>query len=263
MKIYLIFTILLTFNLYTDQIKFSTSPSVSIVIPCIATHTKYLPKLLENISIQTLIPNEVVVSISQVDCNTELLLGEIESENYPFKLKLIKNPVRKFAGENRNIAINNSKGELIICQDADDLLHPERVEIISEIYRKTKFDILIHFFSRQPMAESDIEYYKSIYDSYSFKGLNYKIDYVKSLSNNKIGKSRVPGNSIFDTGTHFGSCAFPRKTFKKVQYNNKRNGQDANFVSDVLAICEKNVVLHLPLVYYILIRSSLVERNIP
>lgn len=105
--------------------------TVSVNIPCAVSHIEYLPRLLQSYANQTSVPEEVVISISSVKSNKhKKQIESIKKKKYPFKLKIISSTSNKKAGANRNTCAENSSGNLIVNQDADDLPHKQRIQII-------------------------------------------------------------------------------------------------------------------------------------
>jgi len=269
MKTYLGIWLALIINftiLSTDQ-----NHTISVIIPCIASHIKYLSELLDSIANQTLIPNEVVISISQITKQNNLDIEMLKQQDWPFKLIIKSTYERKFAGENRNIAIQHSTGDLIICQDADDLAHPQRIEIIHQIFSETQFDLLLHYFSKYRDKSKDIHHLKNLIEEYqniNFTDFNY-INLTKNgindifshFSTTKYIKDNVPFSSFLPTGVHLGNCAFNRKVFDKIKYTNRRSGQDYYFVRKVISHYNNIILVNIPLVFYIIIRTSGLERK--
>ena len=75
---------------------------------------------------------------------------------WPFKLNVIEHSTKKSAGENRNVACAAAKGDVLICQDADDLPHPQRVEIIKHIFQNYCVDLLMHQYTRKQFTQYDL-----------------------------------------------------------------------------------------------------------
>ena len=118
--------------------------STSVLIPCSAAHFSLIPELLMCYNQQTVLPNEVVVSLSEAQ---EIPPKEIENvELFPwnFQLKLVKTTNKLSAGQNRNTAFANSTGDLILTQDADDIPHPQRVQVIKYLFENFELDHLLH-----------------------------------------------------------------------------------------------------------------------
>jgi len=129
-----------------EERKTPLSLTTSVIVPCHYTHFKYIPELLRYYQDQTVIPNEVVISVSQYKKLPKGVIKLVESENWPFRLVIICNKGAVSAGQNRNLAFSKSSGDLIICQDADDIPHPQRLEIIKSLFEKYQIDHLMHLY---------------------------------------------------------------------------------------------------------------------
>ena len=60
---------------------------------------------------------------------------KIENMKYPFKVIYIFHKECKYAGDNRNCACEKASGDIFITQDADDIPHPQRIEIIKYMFK--------------------------------------------------------------------------------------------------------------------------------
>ena len=121
-----------------------SAETVSVIIPCYYKHADHLPTLLEHLCHQTKLPDEVVISLSEADKCDSMMLESLKNGHYPFKLKLLQTNQILRAGPNRNIACKQAKGDLLITQDADDIPHPQRVEILKFIFKHNPVDLVIH-----------------------------------------------------------------------------------------------------------------------
>ena len=108
----------------------SSHVTTSVIIPCFYGHFKHLDELMNALCNQTVLPDEVVISLSEIDKLNPALIKKFENKKYPFPVKLIKHRELLWAGPNRNSACEHAIGDIFICQDADDLPHPQRIEII-------------------------------------------------------------------------------------------------------------------------------------
>jgi hypothetical protein len=96
---------------------------------------------LDSIEIQTHKPNKVVVSSSSTKDN-------IEVKKYSFPLEIIITEERKNAAENRNIAASILNDvDYITFIDADDIMHPQRIEILLKVFNNSNCDIILHNYS--------------------------------------------------------------------------------------------------------------------
>lgn len=114
--------------------KYPKYNTVSIVIPCHSPHFKFLEGLLRSIEKQTLVPNEVIVVLcdsSRVQQNQIIRLRNI---NWNFKFDIIEIRNKSPAGANRYIGCKRATSEIIIFTDADDLIHPQRTEIMKYFF---------------------------------------------------------------------------------------------------------------------------------
>jgi len=113
------------------------SKSIGVAIPCYDGHIELLKVLLDSINEQTKMPNVVVVSCSSTK---QLILDK----SYNFDLKIITTEKLQNAAENRNIACSYINTDIITFIDADDSMHPQRTEIILNIFEQNNVDILYH-----------------------------------------------------------------------------------------------------------------------
>lgn len=111
--------------------------TIGVAIPCYYGHINKLKRLFDSIDAQTLRPNKVVVS-----CSSSSPLDIPPLPKYSFDLQIITTPHRKNAAENRNIAIRYLNTDLISFFDADDVMHPQRLEALQHI----EADLILHGF---------------------------------------------------------------------------------------------------------------------
>jgi len=262
-----------TFLLSSSSGFCNDTSSISVVIPCINSHIKFLPRLLEELNNQTCLPSEVVISISSFKPEDSEQISQIENTPWLYHLRILKSSKRQFVGENRNIAIQNSKGELIIIQDADDLPHRQRVELIYDIYKKTNFDLLIHQYVKDTLEYAPHSEHKfRCFNRHQFSTESY--DLIKLYDTDIMGwKARNPkffyrnfpqelkGHGI---SSHQGNVAMKKKLLDSVQYNSSMpSGADVVFNREVVNKSYPVYYVNLPLVYYLIDRSSKIERESP
>jgi hypothetical protein len=114
--------------------------TIGIAIPCYYGHIQNLTNLLDSIENQSVKPNKVVVSCS----STKELF---ETKKYSFPLEIIITEEHKNAAQNRNIAASRLNDmDYITFIDADDIMHPQRIEILLKVFQDTDCDIILHNF---------------------------------------------------------------------------------------------------------------------
>jgi glycosyltransferase involved in cell wall biosynthesis len=69
-------------------------------------------------------------------------------KKYTFPLQIITNEDKKCAAQNRNIAASLlTDVDYITFIDADDIMHPQRMEIIINVFKEHDCDIILHNYS--------------------------------------------------------------------------------------------------------------------
>ncbi len=201
----------------------------SVIIPCHPDHFPLLDRLLTSYKDQTRRPDEVIVSLSESVFVSANQIDALEGKDWGFVFKIVKHKGRVVPGGNRNAACQASIGDLIICQDADDLPHPQRVEIIAFLFENYQLDHLLHQWipsskSFQPISMDSVEDSACAFQYYS------KIDIVD---------------------IHNGSVSFLRDVFSKVHWKPIAFiSEDVMFNQHAYAFCKNKAVLKLPLIQY-------------
>jgi GT2 family glycosyltransferase len=111
---------------------------IGVAIPCYYGHIQRLYDLLESIEKQTVLPDKVVVSSSST---SELKCDKI----YSFPLEVIITENKQNASKNRNIAASKlTDMDYITFIDADDIMHPQRIEFLLIGFQRYDSDIILH-----------------------------------------------------------------------------------------------------------------------
>lgn len=129
---------------------------LGVAIPCYHGHIQHLHNLLDSIDSQTVLPDKVVVSSSSTE--------KIEiTRKYKFPIFIIITPDKKSAAQNRNIAIANLMDmDYVTFIDADDIMHPQRIEILLTVISQYDSDIILHNYSTQAFDKNCVEKFDSI-----------------------------------------------------------------------------------------------------
>ena len=125
------------------------TPTLGVAIPCYHPHIPRLEQLLLSIEDQTSRPDEVVVSCS--GCTDNDVRGLLNRWSFPVTIKT--HPARKNAAQNRNIAARALGTEYVSFFDADDIMHPQRLEIIRHAFATTRVDLVMHGCLSPPSPE--------------------------------------------------------------------------------------------------------------
>ena len=111
---------------------------IGVAIPCYYGHIERLYDLLDSIEKQTILPTKVVISISST---SKFNLNK----TYSFPLSVIITVDKQNAAKNRNIAaLNLLDMDYITFIDADDIMHPQRIEFLLKGFQTYDSDIILH-----------------------------------------------------------------------------------------------------------------------
>lgn len=203
--------------------------STTVVIPCHYKHAYYLIEALEAYAKGTVSPDEVVISLSEVNLVPQEILLNLKERDWPFHLELITHEKAVSEGGNRNAGCSIAKGDIFILSDADDLPHPQRIEIIKYFFDAYDVDTLLSKLSE----ETD---------------LNQCFDF------NEIPHWQP--SCINDNGPHAnGAIAIRKEVFNLISWDESfRKAVDANFVNKSIAFFPKRIYLDIPIYLY---RSNL------
>lgn len=138
--------------------------TIGIAICCYKGHIKHLGDLLESINNQTRLPDIVVVSCSSTESIDEI---PYKKENYKYKLEIYTHKERKDAGENRNYAISKIDTDILSVFDGDDIMHPQRLDVIEKCFENPNVKYLIHNF--EDILNLNIKENYPIYNKYPFE----------------------------------------------------------------------------------------------
>jgi glycosyltransferase involved in cell wall biosynthesis len=191
---------------------------------------RLLPELVRALINQTVAPDEIVVSISECqDLPSELAALASQAPRLTFKTSA----GRAYAGRNRNIAAAASTADVLIYQDADDLPHPQRVEIVKRAFEHFEIDHLAHWY------------------------VNARLDHAASSRwPQRYGESYVTSRLLHNpvhrpSEIHNGNIATSREVFRRVRWSDgQRRGQDVAYNQAVYRVFHRTARIPLPLVLY-------------
>ncbi len=129
--------------------------SIGVAIPCYEPHHTYLPALLESISKQTRRPDRIVIS-----CSSWPYDGRVDTSYKDIPLTILYWSRTVIQAENRNIAASELQTDYISLFDADDLMHPRRIEFVLEAFERSNCDVIVHDYqyTKRRSGETFINY---------------------------------------------------------------------------------------------------------
>lgn len=204
----------------------------SIIVPCCAQHAEHLYGLVRLYESQTVLPDEIVISLSESDKVPHAIIDALQKEAWRFPVILLLSQEKLFAGQNRNIACEHAKGDIFICQDADDFPHPQRVEIIKYFFQKYKIKHLMHLYSIiKPHESGSTEIYTDL------SKITYSFPRIFEM--------------VYGQGTN-GNVAMLKSVFDKLRWSSKPRGQDTEFNAKVYkrTRIKERIFIAVPLLLY-------------
>jgi len=123
---------------------------IGVAIPCYYGHIDQIFFLLDSIEKQTILPNKVSVS-----CSSSQPFEN--KKTYSFPLEIIVIEEKQNAAQNRNVAASKLLDmDYITFIDADDIMHPQRIEVLLEVFKKEDSDIILHNFYDETECNANI-----------------------------------------------------------------------------------------------------------
>uniref|UniRef100_A0A6C0JZ84 Glycosyltransferase 2-like domain-containing protein n=1 Tax=viral metagenome TaxID=1070528 RepID=A0A6C0JZ84_9ZZZZ len=206
---------------------------IGIAIPCFNKHISQLLTLLKTIEAQTRLPDAVSISCSSTKA---IEFPELKGYSFPIQLSLFEG--RKNTAENRNLAFKRfADMDAISFFDADDLMHPQRLEFI-ELALNKGADIVLHNYTLNEVKQFELyETANIIYDQLA-----------KAPSGCAILKIQT------DAPIHHSQVTVRRPVLNRVQFNEERSyerREDSIFCGQVLSLPDiRNAYISEQLSYY-------------
>lgn len=251
--------------------------SISVCIPAIPRDVESgcLDELISSIKRQTVSADEVIISFTNATYREASRMREHVQETIAsVPVKVVRASEIYVQGKSRNNAVLVSTAELISFIDADDKMHPHRLEVIREAFRENKdLQVFLHGYIDESFEVSNDR------DEYQWESKPM----LTGLSKNAlIGKeeiceselrSRYQPNSQphLDLPVHHAHVTVKRAVFEEHIYDESPEGyrvEDSLFVRNVVAAAcsQRNVsdllFLKLPLSLYRRKRATCSQREI-
>ena len=216
----------------------------SLIIPCIPRdfNSNNLTNTLNSIINATLLPDETIIvlsGINQINKNNIELFKKIwtnKLENF----KILIYPNIQSCGKNRQIGNNEASNEIIVHADADDIFHPQRLEIFKYFFETTDVIAINHLYI--PFSKG--------FHNYNISKIKLVAD-SKTLYNHYFSENKwkeFPKNeyygSFLNLTTSDGHMAFRKEILEKVNHSDRDHFCDGEFLYKVCYHYKKNIFLH-------------------
>lgn len=224
---------------------------ITLCIPCVDKHIPLLLKLLSTINSFTRKPDKILISLSPKFSDSDLFDEKKKIlESYPeLHIDIIVQTQKTNAAQHLNIMGNIVKEGFIVRADADDIIHPQKFEIIEKIfdtYPDTK--LVLHRchvsqqrdYSMKKLAlYSELNFQNTTYTDVKYANKGY--DLISDAFSKKYNKSNdflAKSNCIVN-----GANSYHHSVFSDVVYENKPYAEDVTFNRDLTVKYEKTIFL--------------------
>ncbi len=208
---------------------------ISVIIPCHPPDLKDLPQALSSLNQSTLLPNEVIVALSETDKKEGLKLTRKFQASCKFPITFATTLKKQYAGQNRNRGARIARYDILVFFDADDLCHPQKLEITKYIFDKYQPKLFLHQYSSGVCP----------WQKYNPKKL--RLVFSKQIYNLTFGRPPKRQQAIYIYTDRkptqkkpyvllpaHGHATVAKSVFKKIKYSNLPRAQDVVFCLDVL-----------------------------
>lgn len=210
------------------------------------------------------IPDEVTVRFSSMgSISTDVLSAVLQEGKELFKeFKYDSIDTPEYSGPNRQVASDLATGELLVYQDADDLPHYRRFELIERYFEQTGCMHLNHAYYHN----TDWQTFPILDDS--IKVVESEILHKKYFPDGNISKCWDHTHSYgYDLGfdfplIHTGATSIRREVLEKVKWKHpdklclsgegvpRYRTEDYEFCMEVLHTFNKSILINTPLYFY-------------
>jgi glycosyltransferase involved in cell wall biosynthesis len=206
---------------------------ISVIIPIYPPHLKFIPSLIKNMNEQTLLPDEVILCISEISLEDSQAILEKHRHNSKFELVIHGTHEKQNQSQNRNRGILIAKHKFVMNCDADDIIHHEKIEIMKYILGLRPHTNLIchnYFYNRHKIHDKS-----ALNFSVNLKNLFLHADSNKYSQDTKK-KMPCTNISIENYPVHHGHVLFNKEcgVFYREENGIRNNGEDGQFCQDIL-----------------------------
>lgn len=126
-------------------------PSIALIVPCVPLDLDNLLALLRQVAAGTDRPDEVIVALSDTKHASHDALAHVEQfiAQSALNVTLLRREAPALAGDNRNFAIAAARSDVIVCHDADDAIHPQKIAMLRHWFEKRP-DVMLMVHWLQP-----------------------------------------------------------------------------------------------------------------
>lgn len=202
-----------------SDVRPSATTQVSLCIPCVPEDLEALQDtLVPSIKAQTLKPKEVIVALSSASTEeSQRLETTLRGSLMDIPVKVTGKEGTAYAGENRNRAEGLATGDLVAFFDADDAMHPRRLEVLAYVWAKYHPKVILHGWSKGVTQVEPLE------------------DEFEIIKGKEITTNGLQMLGPLTHAVHQGQPAVDKQVFAQVREQGELpRAQDVRFLNDVM-----------------------------
>ena len=207
--------------------------SLGVVIPCHKPYIPFLRDCLDSIEFQTVKPDRVIVVCSS--SNPEDIPDEYLQYSFECVIRTREGDYNQ--AQNRNEGIRHIDTDYVTFFDADDVMHPQRIELIRKYMNDT--DLILHSYRT---------------DMPLFRCIRNPVVYQNELMRGPTGCAVFKPN--WDAPLHHAQVTVRKEIFDRVMFREDecfKRREDSLLCGDILNMGVRNTYIAEPLSWYRLI----------
>ena len=232
---------------------------ITVFIPSTPNHFQYLEEIIEIYKIGIVVPDEIIISLSNSHLMDKKQIDNLEN-SCPF-VKVLRHKEMVEAGPSRQFA-QNTDADIIIYQDSDDKPHVQRVEFIRNIfYSDPDIWVINHSYSK-------INDYTDILYNFNFETI-YTDQLLKMyFPNNTISEAKKQGayGGGLNFPVHAGAVCIRKEVLDTIKWKKRdeqtvippprkegfrgAGNEDMEFCMEALFYLKKSIIINCPLYFY-------------
>jgi len=242
---------------------------LSLVVPCYHKHFNYLNEVLQNYANGTVKPDQIVISLNgcKFISNDKIDTLENKYKGVFIELKILRSNKVLNRAKARNVARAHITSDIVSFCDADDVYHPQRIEIIKYFFENNDIDHLLHSYILSDCFENRNSNHcflcKNSKNNRFIKYTDFsKIDYCKADIINKLNFSHPSikpdvktvigfNKNMKQILPHHGMLTVKKKVFDTILFNEKYpRGQDSLYCQEILYKFKNTMLIDAELAKY-------------
>ena len=219
---------------------------ISLVIPATPGDAVFLPELLRAINQGRVIPNEIIISISVGKDVPAQLVREIENEfGRVTRGSVILNHEIFLASGNRNRGAALASGEIIAFFDADDLPHPQLLEVVAFMFDNYDILHLNHCTTQDKLSTAPITKIGTVDSNFLYSAYFPHGDFLECTSLAGCYGAGLPAKfgAVHSGHTYVHRDVLANISWREPIHRALKNAEDYEFCMEVLYKHKKSIII--------------------